>query len=252
MAEPEDNKNEEDPKAGGNDDIQAQLNEAKARLAEFRENNINLKKQYETTTSKLEEFQDRFKDVDPDKYKRAMDALDRLEGDEEKRLVEEGKIDEVVNRRTSVMRDSFDSQVKAKDEALKARDHELGTLRSRLGQYEIHGAVQNAMDEAGIKPRPGALPDIYARADSVFDMDETGKLTTRDGHYGSDGNLMQPNEFVGQLMERANHLFEGGSGGGAEGGSSSRRKNAPTIDRNDPVAMGRNLEDIAKGKVQFE
>lgn len=221
-----------------------------SKITEFRENNIKLTKEME----KLKKDMEKYKGVDLDKYNKALESYNKAEGDEERKLLEAGKFDEVVTRRTSAMKADFDNQIKAKDAAVKAKDSEVSTLRNKLGSLLIDREIQVAISKTGAKLRPSALEDVLARARNTWKINEKGEMHPTDPsgetRFGKDGNPLTMDEYANSLLETATHLFEGGKGGGAAGSQGSSGSGKRTIDGADPMAFGKNLEDIAKGKVE--
>ena len=65
----------------------------KARLDEFRDNNVTYKKQ-------IDDLSARFKDVDPDKYKEMTDKEAKVR---DKKLLEAGQVDTMIAERLAAM-----------------------------------------------------------------------------------------------------------------------------------------------------
>jgi len=168
------------------------------RLAEFRNNNIELKKQLE-----------KFEGIDPEKYrtlsKREQQIMDA-------KLVDSGKIDEVVTERVKSMRTEFEGK-------LVERDNEVKTLTSRLGSVLIDSAVKSASVAAGVLPT--AVDDVVLRAKAIFTVKNGEAVAVNDRGdvvYGS--NPEKPlgvDEWVTNLKKNAPHLFSGFKGSGAQG-----------------------------------
>ncbi len=226
--------------------------EYKTKLNEFRSNNVQL-----TQTKKtLEEQLARFKDVDPEEYEKAKKALDVLNETEEGRLIKEGKLEEVVNRRLETAKRDLErvkTNLTTENNDLKQKNERF---KNRLRQLVRDTEITKAVGNIGTVKK-GALFDVLTRASEIFDVDDDGvQLVARkpgsdEPVYGADGKTpLTPDEWGKQLLDAAPHLFEGGEGGGATGGKKGgfegRRK---TIDGSDPLEIGRNLKDIADGKV---
>jgi hypothetical protein len=219
----------------------------KSRLDEFRNNNIALKKEKE----RLEAEMQRFKGIDPDKYEEAQEALKKVKALEEKKLLEAGEVDKVVEQRVAEMRRSFEAQVNAKDQRLKQLEGENGTFRGRLGALLIDQGISEAVSKFG-QPRKGAIADIRNRAHALFQVDNEGnvKPLTGDGKgFDSEGNPLTFDTFAKRLLDEAPYLFEPSSGGGAGGGKKQDLPGGAQVLKNpDPHTFGLNLEDIASGK----
>lgn len=218
------------------------------RVGEFRSRNIQLDKR----TKELEAQLERYKGVDPEKYRKALSALEKIEGDEERKLIEEGKIDEVVERRIGAMRTEYEKQVKAltaaRDEASKDRD----TFRGRLGEVLIDTHLAKAVNAVG-KVREGALEDVIARGRRTFSIDENGQMVPSvngETVYGKKGDALTPEEWAGSLLESAPHLFEGGSGSGGSGGGGKGGGRATSWD-DAPAAIANDPDSIINGSTKI-
>jgi hypothetical protein len=151
----------------------------------------------------------KYKGLDPAKYQEAMDRLRQID---EKKLLDEGEVDKVVEQRLQARKAEWDEE-KA---ALTEENAKLKELQTKL---IIEDAVRAACVEAGAKP--SAFEDFILRAKAVFVVDEAGPGPKRDGQvvYGKDGTTpMTVAEWVETLRKPAPHLFDTSSGGGAPGG----------------------------------
>lgn len=249
-AVPEELRDQYSPTADGK--FALQVEGADPKVKEFRETNISLQKQL----AKLEEGMKPFKGIDPTFIQQAQQMQEQLEADEEKKLLKEGKFDEIIQRRLASGRAEMDAQIKAMQDELAKKDSTIGNLTGQLSTLTVDTDVRKAIESEGLKPRSGALDDILTRARQTWKIGEDGAMQPVDEkgdvRFGGDGNPLTMKEYVTKhLVESAAHLFEGASGGGAAGGSGG--KPAPfgrTIDGTDPLAMGANLEAVAKGKVK--
>ncbi len=220
-----------------------------SKLNEFRTNNKALMKDKE----ELEHLKEKFKDIDPVKVKEYEGQLAKINAMEEGELLKAGKIDEVIATRTKRMREDYESQINAKDKLLKTTTEEKEAFKSKLGVTLIDAEVQRVINDVA-KPREKAVPDILGRAKTLWSVDEKGNIVARnaDGKqaFGSDGEPLTLKEWSQGLLKEAPHLFESAAGGGAGGGTAGNGGgNGKQIDGNDPLAIGRNLKDVASGKI---
>jgi hypothetical protein len=176
----------------------------------------------------------KFKDIDPEKAKEALAKLKELD---EKKLFDEGKIDEIVEGRVQTMRSDFESQIKALKENNQALKEELAAKDGRLKEVVIDQAITTAYDEMGVKIKPGALQDVLSRARGVWSLDEEGNPVAMDGDkklFGKDGeNPLTVAEWAGGLMANAKHLFEESSGGGSP--NNRGKGSGPDLSKLSPV-----------------
>jgi hypothetical protein len=171
----------------------------KARLDEFRTNNIQMQQQL-----------DKLKNVDPVKYA----ELIKLQQDvEEGRLIKEGKLEEVVALRVTNMKRDLEGQLTISTTALSQANAQLAVLM-----------IDNAVRQAAVKngALTTALDDVVLRARTVYSMDN-GQPVPKDGKgqviYGKDGTTpMTVEDWLVGLKKSAPHLFAGSQGGGAGGG----------------------------------
>jgi hypothetical protein len=173
--------------------LDAESDGTRAKLEEFRANNIALANQLK-----------RFEGIDPDGVRKLAVEKERLE--EEQRL-KDGKFDEVLA-----------SKLKAAVDPLRS---ERDALHGRLSAIQIDQAVVNEATKRGL--RPSAIPDITARARMTFKLVD-GVPQAFDGEKprtGKDGfSPMTLAEWVDGLVGDAPHLFEANAGGGAVGSGS--------------------------------
>jgi len=228
----------------------------KAKLDEFRNNNIDLRKKVESLTeaekeaAALKEQMGQYKDIDPE---RAREAIEKMSAIEEQKLIEAGRIDEVVEerigRRLERLKSDYDGRIHKLESELENSQGSAGKYRERLEDVLINSSLQNAVMEVGT-PKKGALVDIINRGKSVWTLDDdSNPLPKADGEviYGKDGK--QPitmEEWARSLLMDSPFLFEGSAGGGANGnlGVDSERG---VISRSNQDALNDNIEAIAKG-----
>jgi hypothetical protein len=187
----------------------------KARVDEFRTNNLALKKQ-------LDDIAARYEGIDPDAVKTLLAEKAKLE---DQKLLKEGEVEKLVESRTRSLKSDLEKQV-------AGLATERDSLMSRLVEIEINQGVTLAATKRGL--RPTAIPDAVARARKVFQLvkgvptafEPDGKSV----RYGRDGvTPLTLDEWAEGLVTEAPHLFESSAGGGAvghnSGGVGSVRKN---------------------------
>ena len=216
-------------------------------VREFRQNNVALLKQEKELSEKLKNFAD----LDPVEAHKAIETMKALE---ERKLIDSGEIDKVVENRTAEMKRAHKTQL---DQAIVQKETEAqsrAAAEAKLGKILIDNEVQTAVTGIGTI-RKGAMPDVLARARSVYQI-ENGEPTPKDAngdtiYSAEDATKPMPiSEWATKLATDAAHLFEGSSGGGSKGGDNHQNSGGKVIDASDKEAFGANLEDIARGKVQ--
>lgn len=192
---------------------------AKDKVDEFRNNNIELKKQLE-----------RFKDVDPAKYQEAMKVLQKLE---EKKLIEAGNFEEVVAQRVQALRQDFETQVTDLSNKLSTSNRQLETLM-------VDATAKSAAIASGVLPT--AVDDIILRAKTVFSVKDNVVIALENGQpmFDKDGTTpMTIDSWVKGLKKTAPHLFTMPAGGGA-GGSGPGGLNPANMTATQKIAAGLN------------
>lgn len=183
---------------------------AKAKLKEFRDNNIKLLKERDDLMAK-------FKDIDPDKYKEFQKKAQEIE---DKKLLDAGEIDKLVDQKVERMKQDFENQITAMKTALTEKDNLLNGTSQRLSEVLIDSEITKAVTSVG-SVRKEAMRDIIARGREVWKLEEN-KPVPKQGDkilYGKDGKApMTFDEWAKVLQETAPFLFEGSGGGGAAGG----------------------------------
>ena len=167
---------------------------SKAKLEEFRQNNIALSNQLK-----------RFDGIDPDAVRQLAEEKHKLE---EAAQIKAGEVDKVLAARLKAELDKVHAPVVAERDA----------LHGRLTAIQIDQAVVNEATKRGL--RATAITDITARARMTFKLVD-GVPQAFDGERmrtGKDGvSPMTLAEWVDALVSDAQHLFEANAGGGAAG-----------------------------------
>src|SRR5215510_3888300 len=178
----------------------------KAKHDEFRAANVALKKE-------LEEQKKRFEGIDPDEVRKLAEEKRQLEETQQLKL---GEVEKVLENRLKTAKGEWDKQFSA---VAAERD----SLTTRLTAIQIDQGITTVATKKGL--RPTAIPDITARARTVFRL-VNGAPTAfeADGktvRFGKDGMTpMTLEEWVDTQVADAPHLFESNSGGGAAGDGS--------------------------------
>ena len=168
----------------------------KAKLEEFRANNIAL-------TNQLK----RFEGIDPEAVRQLAEEKRKLE---EAAQIKAGEVDKVLAARLKAELDKVHAPVVAERDA----------LHGRLTAIQIDQAVVTEATKRGL--RASAIPDITARARVNFTLvngvPQAFEADGQTARVGKDGYTpMTLAEWVDGLVGDAPHLFEANAGGGAAG-----------------------------------
>lgn len=194
--------------------------QAQAKIAEFRENNINLAKEREQLEEKLKVFEG----LDPEK---ARDALSKLATMEEEEMVKSGDIETLVQQRLNANKADHLKQLEtlkaAKDEAEK----KAKVNQAKLSEYIIQQRVMDAIHQTAT-PHSAAVPDILQRARAQWRLGDDGAMYAVD-EYGNKqfskggDEPLSPVEWSKNLVENARHLFAASVGSSATGSGVAKK-----------------------------
>lgn len=159
-----------------------------------------------------------FEGIDPVKTR---EMLARFENDAEAKLIAEGKMSEVIEKRTERLRADYDKKLQAEAEA---RSRSEGKA-AKLAQRTLAGALRDAAIKTGALPE--AMDDIVLRAGGIWRLSDDGEAVAMNGEeiiLGKDGKTpLTPIEWAESLRETAAHLWPKAQGTNAPGSSSGAR-----------------------------
>lgn len=177
----------------------------------------------------------RFDGIDPDAVKT---ILQRFSDDEEAKLIAEGKIDQVLEKRTERFRADSDKQINA----AVARAEKAEGFANKFRDRVLADAIREAGTKAGALST--AADDLILRARGTFKVNDEGEAVAvdTDGNaiLGKDGKTpLSPIEWAESLKDTAPHLFpaaEGTGGGGHKpggGGANLKRSEMTSQEKAD-------------------
>jgi hypothetical protein len=206
---------------------------AEAKLAEFRDNNVKLMKEAK-----------RFEGVDPDEYRTLKDTVAKLDKQGIKKPDDiAAAVAEAVAKATEPLNTRLKTIETERDTALKA-----------VADKTLEDALWAAGVSAGIAD--SAKVDFLGRAKSVFSLDGTKIVAKKDDtplyskRRNNTTNPLTPEEWASDpewLLKEAAHLYKKSSGTGAQ--NTSRSDAGAKVITSDPMALGMNLDALAKGDV---
>ena len=194
--------------------------QAQAKIAEFRDNNIQLSKQREELEEKLKVYDG----LDAD---RAREALAKLATMEEEELVKQGDLETLVQQKLSTVKADHLKQLETLKAAKDDAEKKAKLNQAKLSEYIIQQKVMEAV-HATATPHSAAVPDILYRAKSQWRLSEDGSLYAVDEfgnkQYSKGGDeLISPAEWSKNLVENARHLFAASVGSSATGSGGAKR-----------------------------
>lgn len=199
-----------------------------------------------TTKTELEGFKTQFEGLDINAVKA---LLTKVGQDEETRLLAEGKLDEVITKRTERLRTDYDAKLAAE----KTRADKAEAFAAKYSDKVLADSIRAAAIKAGALPE--AAEDIILRARGTFKLSEDGEAiaTDRDGEvvYGKDGKTpLSPLEWAESLRETATHLWPRAQGAGQTGDNGGKAtKKWGEYTETERAAIARDNPDLFK-KIQ--
>ena len=190
----------------------------KAKINEFRDNNINLSKQLE-----------KFKNVDMEKINALMEQESKLN---DKKFIDSKDFDGLIASKTNAIKSDYEGKITNLTSQLK----ELTGINAQIvSKYEIEGAANSAFTKHKISP--DAHLAVMAQIKNKFSVNG-GKVVAMNGEtieLGNDGNLTV-DEFVHSMPE----IFKIQSNGGNGSGNNSPTPQAQTMNSNQKITSGLN------------
>lgn len=189
-------------------EIKAMMDEVVSKaVSGLKTKNQELLGKLKATTEQLKSFDG----IDPESVRT---ILQRFSDDEESKLIASGKIDEVLNKRTQRMKESYEKETLKEREAREAAEQRANKFTRRV----LENSIRAEAVAAGL--HKDAIDDALLRAGTIFQLDEEGNPVAVEGAYGSDGKPLTLKEWFADMKDKAPHWWPAfASGGGANGGS---------------------------------
>ena len=221
------------------------------KLDGFRSNNVELTEANKELLTQLKAFEG----VDPAKYK---SFLDKFQSDEEKKLLKDGNLDEVIKLRTANIVKDYTEQLAAKEKLIaKLTDdttRATGDKDTYIVENELRKAVSNP--DVGFQPnvadiiKDSVLKEFKHKDGKVIRVKPDGSLV-----YGKNGDPQGLDEFVQGYAKAHPYLVMPSSGGGASNDASKHKgtngyKTMPRVefDKLDSAARSK-FTIVEKGQV---
>lgn len=166
---------------------------------------------------------DKWEGLDPEEVR---SLLEKMDTDEDAKLLKAGKMDELVNRKAEKAISEANKKMTAAQKQTEAVIEENKMLR----QGVVDNAIREAASKAGIHAH--AVDDALFRGRAIFAYDGGNVIQLEDGKpkLGKDGKTNYgPSEWLEGMKETAPHWFPVGNGGGGSlgdrggGGGSGKR-----------------------------
>lgn len=191
--------------------LEQQVNSAVAALKAKNDELISEKR-------KLKDAAAEFADFDKETLK---NYIARLKNDEEARLIAEGKVGDVIEKRTNLMRESYQSQIAENQKLAQEWQGKYSDLEQKFNYTRIDSALRDAAMAANVVP--SAIDDIITRGRGAFEIDANGNIISKDKYtgdikIGADGkNPYAASDFMSDLKKSAPHFWPSSQSGGFSG-----------------------------------
>jgi hypothetical protein len=209
-----------DGSAGGAEDaftrdqVQSMIDEATSGLKNNNEKLLGQLKNMKDVVKKYDGF-------DIDTFNKMKEKIDN---EEEQKLIDKGDIDQLFERRYERMKADHESQKSALQKELEEERSQRQKIQNEFVSERVNGQIRQASEKSGVLPE--AIDDIIRRAGNVFDM-ENGEIVARDANgnliMSKDGtSVLTPKEFVEELKQDAPHYWAASNGAGAGGAGAGK------------------------------
>lgn len=203
------------------------------KIDEFRNNNRTLYRENEELKKRQAEFE-----------KQLAESQKEVQQRTEKELLNEGKIDELLDKRTEAMRQSYEEKINQLAQQYQSAEQTL----------DIH-IIENQIRDAAIKAHArndravdhiirAIKPQLKREGTSAVRVDGQGNAVM-----GSDGKTPQGiPDLVEELRASDSFLFAESTGSGANGGQNATQNGKKRIRRSE---IGKYITEVAKGEVEI-
>lgn len=230
-------------------------NPLRSKVDEFRQNNRELFNKNRELSEQLKAL-DSVKNIDPAKYSEYQQAYEQMQAVKDKKLIEEGKIEEVLAERTERMRSELGGKIQSLEALRDKLQGQVDSLSKSLSSRVVRDELSRVLSEVGTL-KPGTLDTALLiggqtwrtdpqRPDSIIAMKADGSP-----EYGQDGSSpLTKLEWAKSLLKSHSYLWEDAQGGGAGGGKKviSTGEGKVAVNFDDPKAFAENVENILSGK----
>jgi hypothetical protein len=180
-------------------DMDKKIEEATAGLKNKNQELLNEKK-------KIQETLKDFENIDPEK---AKEALNFLETNAEAQMIKEGKIDELLEKRTSNLKSEYETQLEEISQKLEETSTKSQTFENLYKNKMIEDGLREAALQA--KVRPEAIDDIILRGSREFALGEDGSIESRDKdgklRKTADDKILTPYNWIDSLKKSHPHYW---------------------------------------------
>lgn len=212
----------------------------KGRVEQFRKHNIELQKQLADALAALEAAKEAYGGTDPEAVKT---ILAKVNDQNEQELIRQGRLDELVARRTQSMQSNYQKQLDATAKKAAEAEKAAQSTRDRYASTYLAEQTRKAIEAKKLRVVPTALDDILRRGRETFKLaDDLQTFEPASQDFGPDGKPPTIESWIDGLTQQAPHFFEGGGGGGTssntgKGGGPKVFKRSEISDKDYPTVL---------------
>ncbi|ATI19208.1 putative peptidase [Vibrio phage vB_VpaS_KF4] len=223
----------------------------KSKVDEFRNSNTNLQTAKEQLEQQLQQMSTKFEGLDPEQAKEAMEMMNKIR---DQKLIEEGKIEELIEARTKDMMTNHQNREQELTKSLKEWEGKFGDLQGQYRKLKIGSDILGQLDKIGKihGSSRDIITDLAAQTWQLNDKDELVAMNGEQPVY-SPTDATKPLTAEEWCMKLANdrpYLFESTTSINAGQGGQGGQQIKGVINGDDMDAFENNLEAIAAGEVQ--
>ena len=172
---------------------------------------------------------------------------------EDKKLLDAGDIEKLLEQRTAQMVSTHDALVLNLNETNEKSTADLEAMTVNYRKIVIDEAIRTAAMSKDLGVQKTAVGDFVTDARAAWRLNEDGQAVAYQGDSPLfvEGQAMTPEQWINTHRDSHPHRFEGSGGGGADGGGNNNNGKRITMEQLSQ-GDGSNLEKVAKGEMQVE
>ena len=185
-----------------------------------------------TATKRLGEYEEKYREIDPDAAKEALEKVNQLE---EERLVAEKKFEELAERRWKNKVQQLEDQIKQAQAEMEKRDMVVGQWKTKYSELAITEQLKQEALAQGVDPKK--LKFLLHEARQPWQLDdqdqpvplERGENGEQRPLYGADPNRPMTMAEQIEMLTKENPWFLLPSGGGGTRNNAAGQTNGQQI-----------------------
>ena len=189
--------------------LEAAKNEAEALAIQMEDEKNKILESKNSVLDEKKILQEQLKSFDGLDAKELIKLKKMVDESEESELLQQGRFDEVVNRRTEKLRLAHEQSMAELQSNYTDLQSKSERVTSAFEEYKIQLAVNTAANTAGALNT--AIPDIVNRSKGLFSIDSDGQIYQRDEHgdirKDKTGKALDPSQFISNLQREAPHFW---------------------------------------------